>query len=103
MTRFISFARRHNRDSTVDSICTRCYQTIASEDSEANLETAEKGHTCDPNCEYNWVHPEGENAAVQGILSAEGTASVPGTYGLLAQSADALPRDSLPPKLDILV
>jgi hypothetical protein len=53
MTTFISFARRRNPDSTIDSICTRCYQTIASGDSEASLATAEEGHSCDPNCEYN--------------------------------------------------
>jgi hypothetical protein len=53
MTKFISFARRHNQDSTVDSICSRCYQTIASGDSEATLATIEEGHSCDPNCEYN--------------------------------------------------
>ena len=65
MTTFISFARRRNQDSTVDSICTRCYQTIATGNSEASLETAEEGHTCDPNGEFNWaLHPGAENAAL---------------------------------------
>ena len=63
MTSVISFARRRNQDSTVDSICTRCYQTIASGNSEANLAAAEEVHSCDPNGEYNWVYPAGDRVA----------------------------------------
>ena len=61
MTSFISFARRRNNDSTIDSICKRCYQTIANEESEASLEFAEKGHACDLNGEYCLTHPESEH------------------------------------------
>jgi hypothetical protein len=57
MTTFISFARRRNQDSTVDSICTRCYQTIAHAHSEAILTIAEESHACDPNGEYDLQHP----------------------------------------------
>ena len=81
MTTFISFARRRNPDSTVDSICTRCYQTIASGDSEASLATAEEGHSCDPNCEYNWVHQEGEHAMLSGILAPNEERSHAATVG----------------------
>lgn len=59
MTSFISFARRRNADRSIDSICTRCYQTIASGTSEAGLEGAERAHTCDPNGEYSIVHEHG--------------------------------------------
>jgi len=30
MTSIVSFARRLNPDSSLDSICTKCYQTVAS-------------------------------------------------------------------------
>jgi hypothetical protein len=58
MTSFISFARRWNENSTIDSICTRCYQTIASGDNEDALEGAERDHSCDPNGEYCLTHPD---------------------------------------------
>ena len=58
MTSFISFARRRNENSTIDSICTRCYQTIASGDNEGALEGAERGHSCDPNGEYCLTNPD---------------------------------------------
>jgi len=48
MTNFISFAHRLNRDSSVDSICTKCYQTIANDTNESTLESAENDHRCDP-------------------------------------------------------
>jgi hypothetical protein len=53
MTSFISFARRRNRDATVDSICTGCYQTIASGQNEVNLAIAEESHSCDPNEKFD--------------------------------------------------
>jgi hypothetical protein len=56
MTSFISFARRRNRDSSIDSICTKCYQTIASADDASELEIAEKNHLCDPSGEINQQH-----------------------------------------------
>jgi hypothetical protein len=56
MTSVISFARRRNQDLTVDSICTKCYQTIASEEDETKLASAEQGHTCNPNGEFNLRH-----------------------------------------------
>jgi hypothetical protein len=40
------FVRRHNQDSTVDSICTKCYQTVATERDEDHLSSAEQGHIC---------------------------------------------------------
>lgn len=49
MTTFVSFARRQNHDSSIDSICTKCYQTVASADSAGELVAPEESHVCDPN------------------------------------------------------
>jgi hypothetical protein len=48
MTSFISFARRHNRDRSIDSICTRCYQTVANSEKVDDLDSVERRHVCDP-------------------------------------------------------
>ena len=53
MTNFPSFARRRNHDASSDSICTRCYQTIASAGSVSDLTAYEEAHLCDPNGEFN--------------------------------------------------
>ncbi len=53
MQSFISFAHRRNYDSTVDSICARCYQTIANGESYVTLSGAEENHLCDPNAEID--------------------------------------------------
>ena len=42
------FAHRRNPDASIDSICTTCFQTIASEESEGSLIAHEKRHSCDP-------------------------------------------------------
>jgi hypothetical protein len=47
MTSFISFARRRNHDFTIDSIGTKCYQTIACGQINSGLASAEKNHLCD--------------------------------------------------------
>jgi hypothetical protein len=64
MATFVSFARRHNADSTIDSICARCYQTIAHERDEANLINPEQSHSCDPSGEYLWLHPEEQTVSI---------------------------------------
>ena len=51
MTTFVSFARRQNHDSSIDSICTKCYQTIANSDNADELAAREENHQCDPNME----------------------------------------------------
>jgi len=56
MTTFISFARRRNHDASIDLICTKCYQTIASADNASDLEVYEQAHQCDPNGEFNQSH-----------------------------------------------
>jgi hypothetical protein len=42
------FAHRLNHDGTTDSICKNCYLTIATASWEADLDSAERGHKCDP-------------------------------------------------------
>jgi hypothetical protein len=42
-----AFAHRHNLDGTWDSICTKCFLTVASEWAEDGLLTHEQRHNCD--------------------------------------------------------
>jgi hypothetical protein len=42
----VAFSHRHNDDGTVDSICLKCYWTIATEETEADLADAEAAHDC---------------------------------------------------------
>jgi hypothetical protein len=41
-----NFVHRHNRNGRSDSICTRCYQTIAKEREENDLNAFEEAHVC---------------------------------------------------------
>ena len=43
-----TFLHRANRDGTFDSICLRCFHTIATETNEAALAGAEMEHQCVP-------------------------------------------------------
>ena len=45
---FPTFARRYNPNGTVDSICPRCFQTIATVKDEAEFSRFEQEHVCDP-------------------------------------------------------
>jgi hypothetical protein len=42
-----SFARRWNRDSSIDSICPVCYRAVATAHTEDELQQAELQHSCD--------------------------------------------------------
>ena len=42
------FAHRQNEDCSFDSICTRCFATIASAENESELTSNESIHRCDP-------------------------------------------------------
>ncbi len=53
MNTFGAFAHRTNPDKTIDSICTSCFQTIASEDVESKLAAHEESHNCDPYWQYS--------------------------------------------------
>jgi hypothetical protein len=43
-----NFFHRRNADSTIDSICTGCFQTVAVAKNESDLVRAEKSHACEP-------------------------------------------------------
>jgi hypothetical protein len=43
-----SFPHRHNANGTYDSICTRCFVTVATVRNEAELAGRESAHICDP-------------------------------------------------------
>jgi hypothetical protein len=46
------FARRTNADGSIDSICRKCYITVASATRESDLVCFEREHICDP----DWSH-----------------------------------------------
>jgi hypothetical protein len=48
MHRLSNFAHRHNSDGSYDSICTKCYATVASAGKEEALSSPESAHVCDP-------------------------------------------------------
>ena len=48
MTSFISFARKRKENFTFDSVCTRCYEVVASDQTEPVLAEAEQSHACEP-------------------------------------------------------
>ncbi|WP_109485913.1 hypothetical protein [Occallatibacter savannae] len=43
----LEFNHRMNANGSMDSICSRCYETIATSMWEAELELAESAHTCE--------------------------------------------------------
>jgi hypothetical protein len=53
MTTFPTFARRRNNNSSIDSICTKCFLTIASAGSGEELVAHEEKHVCDPFGEFS--------------------------------------------------
>ena len=44
----LKFPHRMNKNGTIDSICPRCYATIATSTWEADLDRIESGHVCEP-------------------------------------------------------
>jgi hypothetical protein len=60
MTNFPRFAKRRNINSSIDSICTKCFATAASASFEEELAAQEEKHVCDPYGEFNgmWFNPE---------------------------------------------
>jgi len=43
-----AFPHRHNSDGSFDSICAKCFATVANSKLEGELEEPEKQHVCDP-------------------------------------------------------
>jgi hypothetical protein len=42
------FVHRENADGTIVSFCRKCFMTVATSQWEANLDSAERIHKCDP-------------------------------------------------------
>jgi hypothetical protein len=62
MTTFPQFVRRRNRDSSIDSICTKCFLTIASvTTNEDDLAAHEEKHICDPYEGFSRMHADSQN------------------------------------------
>lgn len=40
------FAHRHNQDDTWDSICSKCFLVVATEENEEELREHEQNHDC---------------------------------------------------------
>ena len=57
------FAHRLNRDASFDSICTTCFKTVASEDSEGKLIAHEERHSCDLNWHLTGAHFDSRQSA----------------------------------------
>src|SRR5277367_612305 len=90
MTTFISFARRRNSDTTIDSICTKCYQTIASAHTPGDLQAYEQVHRCDPSEEINYSHASPRPTEALRSIGSMGPAT--GFSGFLAR-LDSIQND----------
>lgn len=62
-----AFSHRQNPDSTFDSICKRCYRTIATTESESDLIRSEKEHTC----EHPMPSPDDGQMRIVGVDRAD--------------------------------
>ena len=51
------FPHRHNPDGTYDSICTKCFATIGTRETEEELVEIEAEHKCNPALFYNKIIP----------------------------------------------
>jgi hypothetical protein len=47
MATYADFVRRENSDSTIDSICLKCFRTVATNNNDLDRLIAEEGHICD--------------------------------------------------------
>ena len=65
MTTFPKFAKRRNTNSSIDSICTKCFLTIASASSEGELAAHEERHICDPFGAFSHMYGNSEMHAVK--------------------------------------
>lgn len=48
------FVRRANANGTTDTICTRCFTTVATAMWESDLDEAEQRHLCNPKLVEHW-------------------------------------------------
>jgi hypothetical protein len=60
------FAHRPNNDGSVDSICLRCFRTIASDKNGRSLDMMQLQHECDPADLMRFEHLESnENRQIE--------------------------------------
>lgn len=52
-----TFPHRHKPDGTIDSICLRCFRTIATVRQESDLRNAEENHLCSASDLGHISHP----------------------------------------------
>ena len=52
------FSHRHNPNGTANSICLRCFRTIATKSNEGELDAAEAAHKCGGFDLGNLLRPE---------------------------------------------
>jgi len=72
MVALIPFAHRRNSDAWLDSICTTCFQTIASEDSEGKLIAHEERHSCDPYWQFSRAQVDSDQSTPARSVSGLG-------------------------------
>jgi len=60
----MQFPHRINRDGTIDSICSRCYVTIGTSTTEADLARLEAAHFCEPE-RFRYYEEQRETAEKQ--------------------------------------
>ena len=60
---FEPFPHRQNPDGSFDSICPKCFRTVATRQNEADLAQAERDHVCEDDAiEFTPPHPAKENS-----------------------------------------
>jgi hypothetical protein len=68
MTTVPTFAKRRNVNSSIiDSICTKCFVTVASAGSEEELVAYEEKHVCDPYGEFSSTRFNPESRRPRGV------------------------------------
>jgi hypothetical protein len=66
-----TFIHRINRDGNIDSFCRKCLITVASSQWEAELDSAETSHECDP-IQLEYVQGVLNRPAAQTALASNG-------------------------------
>ena len=74
---FLMFAHRYNPDRTCDSICSRCFRTIATVRDQAELPKIESQHVCDPHILERFGRFESSKTQVGSSASTTGASNSP--------------------------
>lgn len=62
-----AFSHRQNSDSTFDSVCRRCFRTIATAEAESDLIRSEREHSC----EHSMRSPDDDPVRIVGVDRAD--------------------------------